>query len=91
MWARIKGKTENALMKLPFKAEYNFRPGFMKPFKHQKNVKAWFKPLIFLFPILLPKKSLSLKQVGQAMINAVLKGYPKQILEIADIQELSGQ
>lgn len=89
MWARIKGKTENALMKLPFRAEYNFRPGFMKPFKQQKNVKALFKPIIFLFPIFLPKISLTLKQVGQAMINAVQKGYPKQVLEINDIKILA--
>lgn len=89
MWARVKGKTENALMKLPFKAQYNFRPGFMKPFKQQKNVKAIFKPVIWIFPILLPKLSLTLKQVGQAMINAVQKGYPKQVLEIADIKILA--
>ncbi len=89
MWARIKGKTENALMKLPFKAQYNFRPGFMKPFKQQKNVKTLFKPVIWLFPILLPKISLTLKQVGQAMINAVQKGYQKQVLEIADIKILA--
>lgn len=91
MWARVKGKTENALMKLPFKGQYNFRPGFMKPFKQQRNVKALFKPLIFLFPLLLPKQSLTLKQVGQAMINAVEKGYTKQVLEIKDIKILAEQ
>lgn len=89
MWARVKGKTENALMKLPFKAEYNFRPGFMKPFKQQKNIKTFFKIIIPLFPILFPKQSLTMKQIGQAMINAVQQGYPKAILEIADIKELS--
>jgi len=86
MWARVKGKTENDLIKLPFKGVYNFRPGFMKPFKGQKNVKTFLKPLIFLFPILLPTKSLTLKQVGQAMINVVEKGYSKNILEIDDIK-----
>lgn len=86
MWARVKGKTENDLMKLPFKRVYNFRPGFMKPFKGQKNVKSLLKPLIFLFQILLPGQSLTLKQVGQAMINNVAKGYSKYILEIADIR-----
>ncbi|MBB5439564.1 uncharacterized protein YbjT (DUF2867 family) [Pedobacter sp. AK017] len=90
MWARVKGKTENALMKLPFKGAYNFRPGLMKPFKGQKNVKAILKPIILIFPLLFPKQCLTLKQVGQAMINAVLKGYTKQILEIADIRELAG-
>jgi len=91
MWARIKGKTENALMKLPFKAQYNFRPGFMKPFEGQKNVKTLFWPIIWIFPILLPKISLTLKQVGQAMINAVQMAYPKQVLEIADIKILAAK
>jgi uncharacterized protein YbjT (DUF2867 family) len=89
MWARVKGRTENALMKLPFKKAYNFRPGFMKPFKEQKNIKSLFKPVIAIFPLLFPKLSLTMKQVGQAMINTVTKGYPKQILEIEDIKALA--
>ncbi|MEP6676590.1 MAG: NAD-dependent epimerase/dehydratase family protein [Ferruginibacter sp.] len=89
MWARVKGKTENALMQLPFKGEYNFRPGFMKPFKGQKNIKAVFKIFIPLIPLLFPKKSLTMQEVGQAMINVVIKGYPKQVLEIADIKILA--
>ena len=89
MWARVKGKTENDLMKLPFRGQYNFRPGFMKPFKGQKNVKAIFKPIIFIYPIFFPKTSLTLSEVGQAMINAVSKGYSKQVLKIADIKELA--
>ncbi len=89
MWARVKGKTENDLMKLPFKKEYNFRPGIMKPVKGQKNVKTLFRILI---PILSPffiSKVLSLHQVGQAMINAVNKGYDKQVLEVSDIKKLA--
>lgn len=89
MWARVKGKTENDLMKLPFKGQYNFRPGFMKPFKEQKNVKTILKIMIPLFPVLFPKKTLTLKDVGQAMINTVKEGYPKQILEIEDIKILA--
>ena len=89
MWARVKGKTENALMKLPFKGVYNFRPGFMKPFKGQKNVKTLFWLFIPIFPIFFPKLSLTLKQVGQAMISAVQKGYSKQVLEIEDIKVLA--
>src|SRR6478609_8620396 len=89
MWARVKGKTENDLMKLPFKGQYNFRPGFMKPFKEQKNVRWFFKPIIWIFPYILPSQSLTMSQVGKAMINTVLKGYPKQILEIEDIRELA--
>jgi uncharacterized protein YbjT (DUF2867 family) len=89
MWARVKGKTENELMKLPFRGQYNFRPGFMKPFKGQKNVKAIFKPIIAIFPYLFPKKSLTLEEVGRAMIHTVTQGYPKQVLEIEDIKKLA--
>jgi len=89
MWARVKGKTENALMQLPFKGEYNFRPGFMKPFKGQKNVKWFFRPIIWIFPHILSSQSLTLSEVGRAMINTVAKGYPKQVLEIQDIKELA--
>jgi len=88
MWARVKGKTENALMKLPFKGQYNFRPGFMKPFKEQKNVKAFFKPVIFLYPKLFPGNSLTMQEVGRAMIKTVTDGYHKQVLEIKDIKDL---
>jgi len=89
MWARVKGKTENDLMKLPFKGVYNFRPGVMKHFPQQKNVKSFFKPMISIFSVIIPKQVLTLKQVGQAMINAVSKGYSKQVLEIKDIRELA--
>jgi uncharacterized protein YbjT (DUF2867 family) len=89
MWARVKGKTENDLMKLPFKGVYNFRPGFMKPVAGQSNVKWFFKPVIWIFPILLPSQTLTLYQVAQAMINAVEKGFNKQVLEIKDIKELA--
>jgi nucleoside-diphosphate-sugar epimerase len=89
MWARVKGRTENALKKLGFRGEYNFRPGFMKPVEGQENVKWFFKPLIWFFPIFLPSKSLSLHDVGRAMIHAVQKGYPTSVLEIKDIKNLA--
>lgn len=89
MWARVKGKTENALMKLPFKGQYNFRPGIMKPFREQQNVSWFFIPLIRLLSFLFPRRSLTLSQVGKAMIHTVLMGYPKQVLEIEDIKALA--
>lgn len=89
MWARVKGKTENALMRLPFRGQYNFRPGFMKPLKGQVNVRWFFKPIIAVFPHLFPKKSLTLSEVARAMVNTVTKGYPTSILEIADIKKLA--
>jgi uncharacterized protein YbjT (DUF2867 family) len=88
MWARVKGKTENALMQLPFKGQYNFRPGFMKHFKEQKNVKTILKVVSWFFPILFPKQSLTLQEVGRAMIQVVNKGYSKNVLEIQDIKKL---
>lgn len=89
MWQRVKGKTEDDLMKLGFRGQYNFRPGFMKPVKGQKNVRWFFKPVIAVFPYLLPKQTLTLHQVGEAMINGVTKGYNKQVLEISDIKALA--
>jgi nucleoside-diphosphate-sugar epimerase len=89
MWARVKGKTEEALMALGFKGQYNFRPGFMKPVKGQQNVRWFFRPIIAIFPYILPKQSLTLHQVGQAMINTITKGYDKGILEISDIRQLA--
>lgn len=88
MWARVKGRTENALMQLPFKGQYNFRPGFMKHFKEQKNVKTILKVVSWFFPILFPKQSLTLQEVGRAMIYLVNKGYSKNVLEIQDIKKL---
>lgn len=92
MWARVKGKTENHLTKLPFKAVYLFRPGLMKPTKGQKNVKALFKTVALLYPLwkaLSPKNVCTLEDVGLAMIQAVKVGYRKKILENKDITQLA--
>lgn len=89
MWARVKGRTENALMKLPFKNVYNFRPAIMKATKGQKNVKTIYKILGPLLSPFFPAQTLKLKEVGLAMIHSVSKGYPKQILEVNDIAELA--
>lgn len=87
MWARVKGRTENALMKLPFKGQYNFRPAIMKGTKGQKNVKTLYKIMGPLIAPFFPAKTLKLKEVGLAMIHTVQKGYPRQILEVDDIIE----
>lgn len=89
MWARVKGKTENDLMKLGFKGQYNFRPAIMLPTKGQKSLKTSYKILGAIFKYILPKSTLKLSEVGKAMINTVLKGYHKQVLEVADIKLLS--
>ena len=63
----------------------------MKATKGQVNVKTLYKILAPIIAPFYPQKTLSLKQVGQAMINTVLKGYPKQILEVNDIYQLAKQ
>lgn len=92
MWARVKGKTENDLMKLPFKAVYNFRPAFMKPTKGAKNVKGLFKVINALYPVFRLFSTsyfLTLEEVGKAMIKATTNGYSKPVLEVKDIATLS--
>ena len=89
MWARVKGKTENDLAKLGFKAEYNFRPGIMMPFPQQKNWKPIVKFLVKIIKVISPKSVLTLQEVGCAMINAVTIGYPKNVLEVSDIRRLA--
>lgn len=91
MWARVKGKTENDLMKLSFKAEYNFRPGVMLPFEGQKNWKSLYRFIGKAIKLFAPKSVLTISEVGKAMINAVMIGYPKSILEISDIRELANK
>lgn len=89
MWARVKGKTENDLMKLPFKGQYNFRPGGMEPVKGQKNAKMLYVVLVSIIKVFSRKNIITLNELGQAMINAVLHGYVKQVLEISDIKILA--
>lgn len=92
MWARVKGKTENALMKLPFKRVFAFRPGFMKATPGQKNLLPAYKYFAWLSPVLLrfaKKFACTLQEVGQAMINAADMGYEKKVLEVRDITVLA--
>jgi hypothetical protein len=89
MWQRVKGRTEDALMKLAFRGQYNFRPGAMSPVTGQKNVKAIYKPIIWFFGVFLPSKILSLNEVGKAMIHTVTRGADKQVLEVKDIKALA--
>jgi uncharacterized protein YbjT (DUF2867 family) len=92
MWARVKGKAENALMRLPFKAVYNFRPSLMKPTPGQKHVKAAYRAALVLYPLArLFFPGMLLRDVARAMINAVRSGAPKQVLEVPDIRALAAK
>ena len=92
MWARVKGRAENALLRVGFAEVYNFRPGLMKPTPGQKSIKGLYRVLLVLLPIFrLFMKTLTLRQVGQAMIHAVTKGHDKPVLEVADIAALAAE
>jgi uncharacterized protein YbjT (DUF2867 family) len=93
MWARVKGKTENDLTKLPFKAVYNIRPGIMRPTKGaDKNVPKIYKYLGWLYPVvktIFPKAACTLKEVGRAVINITQHGFNKPTIEVTDIIALA--
>ena len=97
MWARVKGKTENGLMELPFKKVYNFRPGGIEPFlplKPSQTFYKTFKYLKWIFPIMkviAPKYIITLKDLAAAMINVSLTGYSKNILEMDDMKLLANK
>ena len=91
MWARVKGRTENALIKMFPGRVFNFRPALMKPVPGQKQFRGYnlwmhkiFYPVLrFVFP------ACTIKEIAQAMINATTTGYDKPILEVADIKKLA--
>jgi len=92
MWARVKGKTENDLMRLPFRSVYVFRPGYMHPTPGLRNTLSSYKYITWLYPVvraLFPGVVSTLKEMGLAMINAALYGYDKQVLEVRDIVALA--
>ncbi len=91
MWARVKGRTENTLAKMPFKKVHNFRPGFMKATPGQKRLLKAYKYFAWLYPILkviFPSGTSTLRQVALAMIHTLTIGSDKQILEVKDINRL---
>ena len=88
MWARVKGKTENDLLKLPFKAAYMLRPGYIQPTKGLKNTYKIYKvfaPFYPIFKLLFSKYVTTLREIGLAMINVTLYGSDKKVLECKDI------
>ena len=93
MWARVKGKTENALLRLPFAAAYMFRPGFIEPahgeISRNKLYRVLFaiaKPFLPLLRRAFPNQILTTEQIARAMLNLVTHPYPKHVLEIKDIR-----
>jgi uncharacterized protein YbjT (DUF2867 family) len=96
MWARVKGKTENHLMRLPFKATYMFRPGYIQPMRGvtsstrlYRAVYAVLGPLYPVLKTLFPDSVTTTEQVGRAMIRVARNGYARQLLDNRDINALA--
>jgi len=94
MWARVKGKTENGLLKMPFKAAYMFRPGYIQPMKGVKSktrlyrvMYSLFKPFYFILKHIESMVTDS-ETLGKAMILVASEGYEKKILESSDINAI---
>jgi uncharacterized protein YbjT (DUF2867 family) len=92
MWARVKGKTENDLLKLPFKAAYMFRPAGIQPLHGIRSKTGWVQaiyvaaaPLLSLLNRVAPKYMTTTEQVGRAMITVARDGFPRPVLESEDI------
>ena len=95
MWARVKGATENALMRLPFKAAYMFRPGFIQPLHGVRSKTALYRwiyvlatPVFGLVRRLAPDRVTTSEQIGRAMLVAAKRGAPAPLVEMPDINAL---
>ena len=95
MWARVKGATENALLRLPFRAAYMFRPGYIQPLEGVRSKTAlyqsFYTALAWLYPLLrrLPRYVTSTVALGRAMIEVAERGYPRPILESVEINRVA--
>ena len=96
MWARIKGKAENGLARLPFKAAYMFRPAFIQPMHGivsrttlYRVLYAIFAPLVPLLKLFFPSIVTTTEKVGRAMLRVAREGAPKAVLETRDINALA--
>ncbi len=96
MWERVRGRTENALLRLPFRRTLILRPAMIRPLDGIKSKTPAYrlfygmiKPLLPLLHAALPRQVVSTRQLGQAMLNAVRHGAPKAVLESADIARLA--
>jgi uncharacterized protein YbjT (DUF2867 family) len=97
MWARVKGKTENALLRMPFKGAYMLRPGFIQPLRGVRSRTAWYQafytlvgPLFPVFRRLRPGSVTTTVNIGRAMIQLAAVGDARHILDPADINRLAG-
>ena len=94
MWARVKGETENALLALPFRGAYMFRPGYIQPMKGVRSSTRWYQavydivgPLYPLLRRLAPGSVTNTETIGRALIRVAAGGYPARVLEGRDIND----
>lgn len=95
MWARVKGEAENVVLRLPIKASYVFRPGIIRPLHGIKSRTTAYRvgytiaaPLMALLVRTLPKFATTTEQIGRAMLAVARHGFPKRVLETADINRV---
>jgi uncharacterized protein YbjT (DUF2867 family) len=95
MWARVKGQTENALLQIPFKAVYMFRPGYIQPLHGIRTKTKWYGavyammgPLYPVWKLLFPKYVTTTECVGRAMLRVAKRGAPKSVLENQEINNI---
>ena len=97
MWARVKGRTENALLQMPFKAVFLFRPAYIQPLHGIRTKTRWYgaayalmRPLYPLWKMLFPNYVTTTECVGRAVLNVTKRGFPKRVLENRDINGMCG-
>jgi uncharacterized protein YbjT (DUF2867 family) len=98
MWARVKGRTENALLAMPFRRAFMFRPGYIQPLKGARSKTAWYQavynvigPIYPLLHRLLPRHTITTVEIGRAMIEVAASGYHKTILDPPDISAVAAR
>jgi len=96
MWARVKGQTENALLRLPFKAAFMFRPGVIRPMHGIRSKTGSYRalylvmsPIVLLLSAVAPNSITTTEKMGRAMIHAARNGAPKVHLGTRDINALA--
>lgn len=93
MWARVKGRTENRLLRLPFKRAYMFRPGYIHPTKGLKRAHKYYALMSWMYPALrrlFPKHVVTLRELGQAMIAVARTGHDRSIVHSREMASLAG-
>jgi uncharacterized protein YbjT (DUF2867 family) len=95
MWARVKGATENALLRLPFRAAYMFRPGIIQPMNGEVSKTRAYRimyfflaPLVWVLSKLFPRLVTTTERVGRAMLAVAKRGAPRPLIEHADINDI---